>query len=207
MALYISIIAIAIAIMFFVSVFAHITTYTTLVTLALILGAVVVVIAIDGFFAFVVHLFPESWFKIDNKFYQVSNNERKFYEKLYIKKWKDKILELGSLGGFSKKNIQSNPDKDYFKKFLIESNKGVLTHIIGCFAGFLIILIFPQNCILYITLPVSIINFFMNIPSLFILRYNTPKLLACYKRMERTEKRNNENLNNNEELLSINKTN
>lgn len=188
MTLYISIIGIAIILMFSISVLANITAYSVIATLVLILGAVVAVIAVDGLFAYLVHKMPESWFSIDKKFYSVSNGERKFYEKIQIKKWKDKILELGGLGGFSKKNIQSNPDKEYFKRFLIESNKGVVTHIIGAFAGFSIILLFPQNCILYITLPVSIINFFMNLPSLFILRYNTPKLLVCYKRMARTEK-------------------
>lgn len=188
MVLYISIISLAIILLFSISVLANITAYSVLSTLVLILGAVVAVIAVDGLFAYIVHKMPESWFSIDKKFYSVSNGERKFYEKIQIKKWKDKILELGGLGGFSKKNIQSNPDKAYFERFLIESNKGVITHIIGAFAGFMIILFFPTNCILYITLPVSIINFFMNLPSLFILRYNTPKLMVCYKRMARNER-------------------
>jgi len=180
----------AVILLFGISVIANITTYSILLTLILIVSAVIAVIAVDGLFAYIVHKMPDHWFDIDKKFFSVSDKERKFYDKIKIKKWKDQILELGGLGGFSKKNIQSNPNKEYFKKFLIESNKGVITHIIGAIFGFTIILFFPMDCVLYITLPITIINFVMNLPSLFILRYNTPKLLVCYKRLARTENKN-----------------
>lgn len=187
MVIYLSIISVFLIILFMLNIFAQLTIYTPLVTFLLIIGITVFQVAVDGFFALVVHLLPNKWFGIENRLYKVSNKERKFYEKLKIRLWKDKILELGSLGGFSKKSLKSSSDKEYIMQFIIESNKGVLTHIIGCFAGFIALFIFPIGCAFNITIPICIINFILNLPSLFILRYNTPKLHAGYKRLCRNE--------------------
>lgn len=191
MILYISIINILLIILFLVNVLLDLTAFSSLVTFLFIIGITAYQFAADGLFAFIVHLMPNKWFEIDNKFYSVSSKERKFYEKIKIRKWKDKVWELGSLGGFSKKNLKSSSDINYIKRFIIESNKGVLTHIIGCFVGFTALIFFPFECILSLTLPICIINFIMNLPSLFILRYNTPKLHAGYKRLCRNEQKNN----------------
>ena len=64
-----------------------------------------------------------------------------------------------------------------------------------------ILILSPFDCILQISLPVSIINLILNLPPLFILRYNTPKLFAGYKRLLKTqnasfENFSHENLNN-----------
>lgn len=186
MALYLSIITLAICILSAINILGNFLAYSPAIVILIICGGVAIQFALDGLFAFLVHLMPNSWFKIDNKFYNVSDKERKFYEKIKIRRWKDKVWELGGLGGFSKKSLQANPDKEYFEKFLIESNKGVLTHIIGCFIGFLLIPIYlPLSCILSVSLPIAIVNFILNLPSLFILRYNTPKLLVAYKRLAR----------------------
>lgn len=206
MILYLSLIGIFIALLSFIDILCGFATNSALITILLIVGATLLEVVIDGFFAFVINKLPNKWFEIDNKFYNVSNNERKFYEKIKIRKWKDKVWELGSLGGFSKKSLQSSSDINYLKRFIVESNKGVLTHIVGCIAGFLILpMLIPFNCVLHISLPVAIVNFLFNIPSLFILRYNTPKLLAGYKRLLRTseiKKSSSEPVVNHNESLS-----
>jgi len=203
MILYFSIISIFLILLFIVNIFASLTAYSSLITFLLIIGVTVFQFAVDGLFAFLVHLLPSKMFEIDNKFYLVSNRERKFYEKIKIRQWKDKVWELGSLGGFSKKSLKSSSDKEYLKQFIIESNKGVLTHIIGCFAGFIALFVFPSACMFNITLPICIINFILNIPSLFILRYNTPKLHAGYKRLCRNEtsKTINKEINTNLDMI------
>ena len=208
MILYLSLIGICVVILSLINIFANLMEYSPIIIILIIVGGVVIQFVLDGLFAFAVHLMPNKWFEIDNKFYNVSNGERKFYEKIKIRKWKDKVWELGGLGGFSKKHLLSNNDKEYIKRFIIESNKGVLTHIIGCFIGFALIPIYlPFSCILSVSLPIAIVNLFLNLPSLFILRYNTPKLLAGYKRLNRTSEKtaipietktdnsNNENVN------------
>lgn len=192
MALYLSIITLAICILSAINILCGFMSYSSAQVILIIFGGVVIEFVLDGLFAFLVHLMPKKWFKFDNKFYNVSDKERKFYEKIKIRKWKDKVWELGGLGGFSKKSLQSNPDKEYFERFLIESNKGVMTHILGCFVGFLLIPIYlPFSCILSVSLPIAIVNLVLNLPSLFILRYNTPKLMVAYKRLCRQEKKSN----------------
>ena len=191
MILYLSIILIFVVFLSAINVLCGFNTISQSSTIIIIFLAPVIEIAIDGIFAFIVHLLPESWFGVDNKFYKVSDKERKFYENIKIRKWKDKVVELGGLGGFSKKELKSGNDINYLKQFIIESNKGVMTHLIGCVVGFLLIPIYlPFNCIFSISIPVAIVNLILNLPSTFILRYNTPKLHAGYKRLLR-----NKNLN------------
>ncbi len=140
--------------------------------------------AIDGLFAFIVSKFPNKWFE-NKKFFEVSKKEQRFYEKLGIRAWKDKIWELGGLGGFSKAKIDDPKNPEYSKRFLIESYKGEIDHIIGMFAGFTVIFIFPLKFAWIVGVPVAIVNFVLNLMPIMILRYNTPKLLVLYKRAVR----------------------
>ena len=186
MKIYLSIIGFFSILLYFVNILADFTSFSNALILLMILGGVLFEFAIDGLFAILIHFIPNSHFDINRKIFTVSQGERKFYEKIKIRKWKDKVWELGGLGGFSKKNLKTGNDKEYLKKFLVESNKGVVNHVFGLLAGFSLIWIFPSQVAFCISLPIAIINLMLNLPSLFILRYNTPKLMACYKRLERT---------------------
>ena len=66
---------------------------------------VVLAIAVDGLFAFLIRRMPAKWFSHDKKIFQVSAREKKFYETLKIRKWKDKIPELGQFTAFRKNKI------------------------------------------------------------------------------------------------------
>lgn len=140
--------------------------------------------AIDGLFAFIVSKCPNKWFE-NKKFFNVSKREQRIYEKLGIRSWKDKIWELGGLGGFSKAKIDDPKDPKYCEKFLIESYKGEIDHIIGMFAGFTVIFIFPLKFAWIVGVPVAFVNFILNWLPVMILRYNTPKLLVLHKRAVR----------------------
>ena len=137
--------------------------------------------AIDGLFAFIVSKCPNKWFE-NKKFFNVSKKEQRIYEKLGIRSWKDKIWELGGLGGFSKSKIDDPKDPEYSKRFLIESYKGEIDHIIGMFAGFTVIFIFPLKFAWIVGVPVAFVNLILNWMPTMILRYNTPKLLVLHKR-------------------------
>jgi hypothetical protein len=143
-------------------------------------------VLIDGLFALICNKIPEKWLK-DKKFFNVSKREQKFYEKLGIRAWKDKVLELGGLGGFSKSKIDDPNSPEYIQKFLYESYKGELDHIAGMIAGFLVIFIFPLKFAWFVGVPIAIVNAFINSMSLMILRYNTPKLKTLHKRAMRTK--------------------
>lgn len=157
------------------------------VVVAVVLS-VVVEIAISGLFSFIVERSPDKCFNPNKKIYTVSKKEQKFYEKLGIKFWKDKVWELGALGGFRKNKLNDNTS-EYLYKFMIESNKGMLGHLINLPMGFLVIFILPLKYALRIGLPVAIVGFVLNLLPIFILRYNLPKLAIAYKRAKRLEER------------------
>lgn len=145
-------------------------------------------VAIDGLFAFIVSKFPNKWFK-NKKFFTVSKKEQKFYEKLGVRNWKDKVWELGGLGGFSKSKLIDPNDPVYIEKFLMESYKGEIDHIFGMIMGFTVIFIFPLKFALIVGVPVAIVNLILNFMPIMILRYNTPKLEILHKRAVRNKER------------------
>ena len=125
--------------------------------------------------------FPSKWFGVNNKLFCAKPKERLFYEKIGIKKWKDKVLELGALSGFRKNKIREPKNNEYIGKYILEANYGVLVHVLNVIFGFSIAFIFPQKYILSFCLPVSIVNAVLNLLPLFVLRYNLPKLFMIYK--------------------------
>ena len=145
-------------------------------------------VAVDGLFAFLCNRIPSNWVK-DKKFFNVSKGEQKLYEKLGIRAWKDKVLELGGMGGFSKSKIDDPNSPEYVEQFLIESYKGEIVHIAGMIAGFSVIFIFPLKFAWCVCVPVAVVNVIVNMMSTMILRYNTPKLKTLHKRALRNKER------------------
>ena len=144
--------------------------------------------AFDGSIAIIINKMPDRWFGVENSLYHVSKMERKLYGALRVRLWKDSVWELGGLGGFSKKSLISPDDPEYIEKFIIECNKGVLTHRLSYPAGFLAMLTLPNVCSLTIALPVAVVNLFLNVLPTLALRYNTPMLKSLLKRLERKDK-------------------
>ncbi len=142
---------------------------------------------LDGLIAIVINKMPDKWFGVDNPLYYVSPKERELYRWLRVRRWKDKVWELGGLGGFSKKAVREPSNPAYIEKFIIECNKGVLTHRLSYPIGFLAMLTLPGICSLTIALPVAVVNVFLNILPTLALRYNTPMLKAMLKRLQRKE--------------------
>ena len=144
--------------------------------------------ALDGAIAILINKLPDRWFGVGNSLYRVSAREQKLYKKLRVRFWKDKVWELGGLGGFSKKLLREPTNPIYIEKFIIECNKGVLTHRLSYPIGFLAMLTLPNLCSLTIALPVACVNLFLNILPTLVLRYNTPKLQGILKRLRRSSK-------------------
>ena len=145
--------------------------------------------ALDGLIAIIINKMPDGWFGVDNALYRVSDRERVLYKKLKVRCWKDKVWELGGLGGFSKKALREPNNPAYIEKFIIECNKGVATHRLSYPIGFLAMLALPGVCSLTIALPVAVVNVFLNVLPTLALRYNTPMLQIMLKRLKRKEMR------------------
>ena len=141
--------------------------------------------AIDGGIAFLINKMPNGWFGADNVLYYVTDAEKRLYKRLRVKFWKDRVWELGELGGFSKKHCTDPSNPEYIERFIIECNKGVLTHRLSYPAGFLAMLTLTGVPVFTVALPVAIVNVYLNILPTLVLRYNTPKLKAILERLRR----------------------
>ena len=200
MVLYLSIIFGAVAIMTVLnSVFnqALFNCSPILILLIIVIG-VILEIALEGVVAFIVHSLPNKFFGKDVKIFHVSRKERKFYDKLHIKSWKDKVWELGALGGFRKNKVSEPNNPEYLEKFIIESNKGFLGHFLGIFFGFLILFYPGVKFALCVGLPIALVNMFLNMLSGMILRYNIPKLTIAYERAKKIKEMKEKESNSNE---------
>lgn len=139
--------------------------------------AVVAVIVVDALVSTIARILPKKCAQHDKKIYTVSTKEKKFYEKLKIRKWKDYVPEIGHFTGFRKNKIADPKSIEYLDRFLLEICYGEIGHFFSLFLGFAILLMFPlTNMWWAISIPVAIVNVFLNLPSLFILRYNSYKL-------------------------------
>ncbi len=145
--------------------------------------------ALDGTIAITVKNLPNGWFGITNPVFKVSDFEMRMYKRLRVRLWKDKVWELGGIGGFSKKRLLEPDNPEYIELFIIECNKGVLTHRLSYPIGFLAMLTLEGVTAFTVALPVAAVNLFLNILPTLVLRYNTPKLHSLLKRLTRGRKR------------------
>ena len=144
--------------------------------------AIVAVVLIDGLTATVCRLLPKKCANHEKKIFQVSAKEKKFYEKLKIRKWKDSVPEIGQFTGFRKNKLENPQSVEYVERFLLEACYGEIGHFVSLFSGFLIVLLFfIAEYFWLIALCVAFINALMNLPSFCILRYNSYKLEVLRK--------------------------
>ena len=80
-------------------------------------------------------------------------------------------------------------DSPYIERFIVECNKGVITHRLSYPIGFVAMVFLPNICAFTVALPVAIVNMLLNILPTIVLRYNTPLLLSVLKRLKRKEER------------------
>lgn len=186
MKLYLSIIGIAMALISAVNIAVGTASWYYVITATV--WCTVFDFAIDALVAIIIKKTPDRWYGVDNRLYRVTEAEKRLYNALRVKLWKDKVWELGGVGGFSKKTLKEPSNPKYIEQFIIECNKGVLTHRFTYVVGFTVMLTVRGVCTLTIALPVAIVNLFLNILPTMVLRYNTPKLKALLVRLRRKEK-------------------
>lgn len=184
MKMYLSIIGIAMGIIALFNIILGTATWYY-ITIAVV-WCTLLQFALDGLMAIFIRLMPDKYFSIENPYFEVSPTYKKMLSKLKVRRWKDKVWELGGLGGFSKKNLQKPKDAEYLEKFIIECNKGVVTHRLCYFLGFLAMLTVKDITPFTIALPVALVNLYLNILPTLVLKYNTPTLKNVLYRVNRT---------------------
>ena len=183
MKLYLSIIATAMAAVAGANILAGTGPWYTVV--AEVAACTAAQFALGGAVALIVNRLPDRLFGEDVAFYQVSEREKALYKWLKVRRWKDRVWDLGSLGGFSKKTLADPGSPEYIERFLLESNKGVLTHRLSYPVGFLVMLFLPPLRAFTLGLPIAAVALVLNILPTLSLRYSTPKLRLVLQRMRR----------------------
>ena len=191
MILYLSIIGVCVAVI--AGVVAPIYSVNFFYVLGVAAFAVVLVIVVDALVATICRLLPQKLANHERKCFTTSAKEKKFYEKIKIRKWKDAVPEIGQFTGFRKNKIADPNSVEYLDRFLLEICYGELGHLLSLPLGFLILLLSPGTKIwLAVAIPVAIVNMLMNLPSLFILRYNSYKLEVLRKSVLKKQARKKE---------------
>lgn len=147
-------------------------------------------IAIWHYLSFRIVILPENFvfYREDKK-----NNFRsflkkeKFYENVFkIKSWKDKIPQFVTKNGFSKEKIKEF-NIGYLKKFIAETYRAEIDHIICCFS---VPFLFLFNGIRNIgfSFIISLMVIMGNLPCVLIQRYNRFRIRrVCLKLQKKSE--------------------
>ena len=157
------------------------------------IAMLVVLFLIDALLAWLIRKLPEKWFDSNNKHFDERKGERRFYEALGIKKWKDKIPELGGFTDFHKDKIYEPNSIEFYERFILESNYGSVLHIISAFIGYLIIFMAPLKTCFLMAIPMATVNFVLCILPYFVLRYNVGKLKKVLNNLKRRKIRETQN--------------
>lgn len=145
-----------------------------------------IIFAMNVIVSLIVRAMPRRWLDGRKKIFAVRPFENKLYAGLGIKKWKDRVPELGSLAGFRKDKI-SALDKEYIAMFLSETCYAEVMHIFMLLVCFVDVLINPLEFALTFTFPLATIGACMNFPPILIQRYNRQKLLRLYQSIIKKE--------------------
>lgn len=161
--------------------FFHSLAYTSLIVLFSFL--------VCGITAGAVRLLPKKLFDKENVFFTVGKKEKSLYEKCKIRRWKDKVPDLGKLTGFDKDRVGDVKDAAYLRRFLLECHYGEVGHLLSLFSESVIFL-FASSFVggWLICVCVWLVAAFLNLLPIFVLRYNSYKLNILYKNLIKKER-------------------
>ena len=146
----------------------------------------IIFVTVWHYLSFRIVVLPDSltFYREDTKndFFTLLKKE-KFYERiLKIKKWKDKIPQFVVKGGFSKNKIQ-NLNLGYLKKFIAETYRAEIDHLLCCFSvPFLFFFNSLKN--LKLSCIISGLVIIGNLPCVLIQRYNRFRIRRIYLKLK-----------------------
>lgn len=162
-------------------------SYDFYIYILLTIGFTIASIILDAIVAIVIRKMPERLFDYKKKIFKTSKASYKFYKLIGVKKWKDKVPELGMFTGLRKNKIDNPKDPDYLSRYILEATYGIIIHYLSAPLAFLILLLDfkmyggESNIWLTIALPVAVVNMVLILLPAFVLKYNLPKLVRLYE--------------------------
>lgn len=142
-----------------------------------------------GTAAFFTYALPEKTknrlFDYNKRFFTVSEKEMRFYRKIKLPFWKDKLPQFNK--DFNKRNLESEITPEYIKRFLLQTCKAETIHYTISILGFLSLLfcLLEKNPVSFLPLysGIALLAVICNLPFSLIQRYNRYRLLKVYNRI------------------------
>lgn len=129
-------------------------------------------------------LIPERRWNFERGLFKVRERELKLYNKLKVRRWKDRIPEMGKMGGFAKREIKST-ERKYIEKFLRETCYAEAMHFNVGLLGFTALFFFRAET-LFIALPLVLVNFALHALPCIVQRFTRYRLYRVYMCINRT---------------------
>ena len=150
----------------------------------------IVVILPSILFNFLDKFFPKKWYSENNKIFNERKFERKFYEKIGLKRWKNNVPQFLKIDDINK--TKEKVDKEYLEHFISETRRGEFMHFIDILFAYIAAIFLPWRFFLRYTLPILVVWTIFNLISIWIQRYNRPRLKKALERVEREAAREKE---------------
>ncbi|MCL2555579.1 MAG: hypothetical protein FWE03_00985 [Firmicutes bacterium] len=169
-----------------------------------VLAFTLIIVLFNIGIAVLLRLLPLRYFAPQIRLFHPRKNDRKFFRKLGIKRWKIIVPDILSiLKIFDKSKLKNTGDTEYLFKYLCEMGWAEAVHIVAFFAGYAAIfipigwlftghlglspisgeyIIWGVYHALIFVLPLAILNSFINILPICVQRYNRPVLMKLYER-------------------------
>ncbi|MCR5741922.1 MAG: hypothetical protein K6G38_05660 [Gammaproteobacteria bacterium] len=155
------------------------------------IGMTLALFLMDALVAWLLRRLPEKWFDHNNHYFDERRYEKKLYNFLNVKKWKDKVPELGGFTDFHKDKIYEPNSIEFYERFILESNYGSMIHMVSAILSFFVFFMAPLKISYIMAIPESIVNFILCILPYFVLRYNVGKLKKVHLRLVKKSNLNN----------------
>lgn len=141
--------------------------------------AMIYVLVLEAIPAIIYRFLPKALFNYKNWVFRIRKKEKSIYIKLGIRKWKDKIPELGWTAGFPKRHVKSN-EAQYLGKFLNETCFAECLHFTSSLLGFTTLFFFPPAQYFFV-IPIIIFNIILNTLPCLVQRYTRSRLVKVYE--------------------------
>ena len=134
----------------------------------------------------------------NRKFFSVSENEIKFYRKIHLHKWKDKLPQFNR--GFNKRNLPNKVTEEYLELFIDVTCQAEIVHYIIIPIGYFSIIFSlltqnPENWI-YVFILIATFIGLCNLIFSMIQRYNRFRLKKLLIKININRVRTNQRITN-----------
>lgn len=164
--------------------------------LLIAVGTAIALILWDGLIAWVIRKMPAKYFNSERKIFCLGKREKKFFDFLGVKKWKEHLPELGGFTSFHKNHVSDPFNDEYIQRFILEACYGISLHYWSFPLSFLLIFLDfgmytgSSNIWLTMLLPECFVNAILIVLPAFVLKYNLPKLKVIHAHNLKVKEKN-----------------